>query len=377
MAEKIYQNSEEENFSNYNYEEFVRVIKKDEVINSSKSYKLNEIDSSKDNQKDNNLINSIQSSDITSLSISQTENLSQTSDNLYIPNDTKQNIVSGNKTEGKNEEKEMEYFFGYENYFRRIYPEKFEEYKTSRNYLPKKIKYVDKNVSIENNIGITINNETQNEFNNNQEENKIVFNSNNFQFVNNLYYYPMNGNIMYYLYNNFYINYSNIHPPSSSDVEDEKFEKDVHTTKKEEEIQNKIQDETKPKTEEKTGNENNTDKEGEYENIYIIKRKNVRNNYINNKKKYNKQERQERPKEKKYKNDYNHYNYNNKNNCYYNIDSIIDKKIIYNALNNKYQERYRNNDSYTKFNGNFDKRKKKYKYENNFYSKKYHKEIYY
>lgn len=354
MAEKIYQNSEEENFSNYNYEEFVRVIKKDEVINSSKSYKLDEIDSSKDNQKDNNLINSIQSSDLTSLSISQTENLSQTSDNLYIPNDTKQNIVSGNKTEGKNEEKEMEYFFGYENYFRRIYPEKFEEYKTSRNYLPKKIKYIDKNVSIENNIGITINNETQNEFNNNQEENKIVFNSNNFQFVNNLYYYPMNGNIMYYLYNNFYINYSNIHPPSSSDVEDETLEKDVHTTKKEEEIQNKIQDETKLKTEEKTRNENNTDKEGEYENIYIIKRKNVRNNYINNKKKYNKQERQERPKEKKYKNDYNHYNYNNKNNYYYD-----------------------NNDSYTKFNGNFDKRKKKYKYENNFYNKKYHKEIYY
>ena len=71
-----------------------------------------------------------------------------------------------------------------------------------------------------------------------RNKNKIVFNSNNFQFVNNLYYYPMNGNIIYYLYNNFYINYSNIHPPSSSDVEDEKFEKDVHTTKKEEEIQN-------------------------------------------------------------------------------------------------------------------------------------------
>ena len=349
MEEKNYQNSEEENFSNYNYEEFVRIIKKEDVNTSPKPDKLDEIDYTKENQKEN-LINSIQSSEMTSMSLSQAENLSQTSDNIYIPNESKQNNLS---PEIKIEEKNVDYFFGYENYFRELFPEKFDEYKTSRNYLPKKQRDPNKNQNYENSFSNSINiNETQNEFNN-QEENKIDIN-NNFQFGNNFYYYPMNGNFFYYLYNNFYINYSNIHPPSSSDVEDEKFEKDVHTTKKEEEIQNKIQDETKLKTEEKTGNENNTDKEGEYENIYIIKRKNVRNNYINNKKKYNKQERQERPKEKKYKNDYNHYNYNNKNNCYYN-----------------------NNDSYTKFNGNFDKRKKKYKYENNFYSKKYHKEIYY
>ena len=352
MAEKFYQNLEEENFSNYNYEDFVRIIKKDDVINSSKSYKLDEIDYTKENQKEN-LINSIQSSDMTSLSLSQTENLSQTSDNLYIPNDTKQNNVSGNRTEGKNEVKEMDYFFGYENYFLRIYPEKFDEYKTSRNYLPKKYRDIDKNVSNENNIGININNVTQNEFNNNQEEKKVI-NSNNFQFGNNFYYYPMNGNIMYYLYNNFYINYANIHPPSSVEITDEKIEKEVPIIKKEEEIKIKPKDEAEPKKEEKTENKNNSDKEGEYEHIYIIKRKNVRNNYNNNKKKYNKQERQERPNEKRNNKDYNHFNYNNKNNYHYN-----------------------NNDSYTRFNGNYNQRKKKYKYENNFYNKKYHKEIYY
>ena len=349
MAEKLYQNSEEENFSNYNYEDFVRIIKKDDVINSSKSYKLDEIDLNKENQKEN-LINSIQSSDMTSLSLSQTENLSQTSDNLYIPNDTKQNSVSGNKTEGKNEEKIIDYFLGYENYFRIIFPEKFNEYKTSRNYLPKKFKDIDKNVSNENNNNININNVTQNEYNNNQEENKVI-NSNNFQFGNNYYYYPMNGNIMYYLYNNFYINFANIHPPSQDETTDEKIEKEVHTVKKEEEIHKKIQDETEPKKDEKTESKDNSNEEGEYEHIYIIKRKNVRNN---NNKKYNKQERQERPKEKRNNKDYNHYNYNNKNNYYYN-----------------------NNDNYTKFNRNFDNRKKKYKYENNFYNKKYHKEIYY
>jgi hypothetical protein len=231
---------------------------------------------------------------MTSLSLSQTENLSQTSDNLYIPNDTKQNSVSGNKTEGKNEEKIIDYFFCYENYFRIIFPEKFNEYKTSRNYLPKKFKDIDKNVSNENNNNININNVTQNEYNNNQEENKVI-NSNNFQFGNNYYYYPMNGNIMYYLYNNFYINFANIHPPSQDETTDEKIEKEVHTVKKEEEIHKKIQDETEPKKDEKTESKDNSNEEGEYEHIYIIKRKNVRNN---NNKKYNKQERQERPKEK-------------------------------------------------------------------------------
>ena len=350
MAEKLYQNSEEENFSNYNYEDFVRIIKKDDVINSSKSYKLDEIDLSKENQKEN-LINSIQSSDITSLSFSQTENLSQTSDNLYIPNDTKQNSVSGNKTEGKNEEKIIDYFFGYENYFRLIFPEKFNEYKISRNYLPKKFKDIDKNVSNENNNNININNIIQNELNNNQEENKVI-NNNNFQFGNNYYYYPMNGNIMYYLYNNFYINFANIHPPSQDEITDEKIEKEVHTVEKEEEIHKKMKDETESKKDEKSESKDNSNEEGEYEHIYIIKRKNVRNN--NNYKKYNKQERPERPKEKRNNIDYNYYNYNNKNNYYYN-----------------------NNDNYTKFNRNFDNRKKKYKYENIFYNKKYHKEIYY
>ena len=354
MEEKNYQNSEEENFSNYNYEEFVRIIKKEDVNTSPKPDKLDEIDYTKENQKEN-LINSIQSSEMTSMSLSQAENLSQTSDNIYIPNESKQNNLS---PEIKIEEKNVDYFFGYENYFRELFPEKFDEYKTSRNYLPKKQRDPNKNQNYENSFSNSINiNETQNEFNN-QEENKIDIN-NNFQFGNNFYYYPMNGNFFYYLYNNFYINYSN----AQSSIPPEEIEKnspklDDNTIIKEEEIKKLNKNETEQKIDIKHENKNEKkDEEGKYENIYIIKRKNVRNNYNNNiKKKYIKQEKPERPNEKRNNKDYNFYNINNKNNYYY--------------KNN-------NNDNYTKFNGNYDKRKRRFNYENNFYKKKYHKEIYY
>ena len=354
MEEKNYQNSEEENFSNYNYEEFVRIIKKEDVNTSPKPDKLDEIDYTKENQKEN-LINSIQSSEMTSISLSQAENLSQISDNIYIPNESKQNNLS---PEIKIEEKNVDYFFGYENYFRELFPEKFDEYKTSRNYLPKKQRDPNKNQNYENSFSNSINiNETQNEFNN-QEENKIDIN-NNFQFGNNFYYYPMNGNFFYYLYNNFYINYSN----AQSSIPPEEIEKhspklDDNAIIKEEEIKKLNKNETEQKIDIKHENKNEkNDEEGEYENIYIIKRKNVRNNYNNNiKKKYIKQEKPERPNEKRNNKDYNFYNINNKNNYYY--------------KNN-------NNDNYTKFNGNYDKRKRRFNYENNFYKKKYHKEIYY
>ena len=354
MEEKNYQNSEEENFSNYNYEEFVRIIKKEDVNTSPKPDKLDEIDYTKENQKEN-LINSIQSSEMTSMSLSQAENLSQTSDNIYIPNESKQNNLS---PEIQIEEKNVDYFFGYENYFRELFPEKFDEYKTSRNYLPKKQRDPNKNQNYENSFSNSINiNETQNEFNN-QEENKIDIN-NNFQFGNNFYYYPMNGNFFYYLYNNFYINYSNAqssNPPEEIEKNSPKL--DDNAIIKEEEIKKLNKNETEQKIDIKHENKNEkNDEEGEYENIYIIKRKNVRNNYNNNiKKKSIKQEKPDRPNEKRNNKDYNFYNINKKNNYYY--------------KNN-------NNDNYTKFNGNYDKRKRRFNYENNFYKKKYHKEIYY
>jgi hypothetical protein len=353
MEEKNYQISEEGNISNYNYEEFIRIIKKEDVNISLKPYKLDEIDYTKENQKEN-LINSIQCSEMTSMSLSQAENLSQISDNLFLPNELKQN----NLPEIKNEEKNIDYFFGYENYFRGLFPEKFDEYKTSRNYLPKKQRDGNKTQNCENNIYNDVNiNETQNELNE-QEENKIDINT-NFQFDNNFYYYPMNGNIFYYLYNNFYTNYVNAQIsilPEEMEKKSPKLEDNIIIKEEEIEKLNKNETGREMDLKQEYKYQKNNDEEIEYENIYIIRRKNVRNNYNNNiKKKFIKQEKSECPNEKKNYKEYNYYN-NNKNNYYY--------------KNN-------NNDNYTKFNGNYDKRKRRFNYENNFYKKTYHKTIYY
>ena len=90
----------------------------------------------------------------------------------------------------------------------------------------------------------------------------------------------------------------------------------------EEGIQKKPQGEIEPKKDEKEENKNNSNEEGEYENIYIIKKKS------------NKQERQEIPKEKRNNKDYNHYNYNIKNNYYYKGVFNFCKKHLEQILNN-------------------------------------------
>ena len=120
MEEKLNQISEEENYPNYNYEEFVRIINKDDnVISKHNKFEDNE---NKDYQKEF-YFNSTQSSDVTSISFSQTENLSQTSENIFISYDSKQNVELDAQKELKLKERDTNYFSGIENYFRKIYPE--------------------------------------------------------------------------------------------------------------------------------------------------------------------------------------------------------------------------------------------------------------
>ena len=341
MEEKLCQISEEETCSNYNYEEFVRTISKEDKFptNHNKTEKLE----NKYYQKEF-LINNIQSCDVTSISLSQTENTSQTSENIF----SNQNGISENPKETKFNENEFNYYFGVENYFRKIYPEKFDEYKSSRNFLPKNRK--------DTNINKFQNNLSQTPIEENQMNNNNI---NNFQYGNNFYYYPINGingNIIYCIYNNFYFNFLNTQsqPTNKNDKNQannitEKNFNQKEEDKKEKENFNKTKD-----------NENlQQDKiEDEYESVYIIKRKNNKSNSNsnrkNNKMNFCKTLKQERPKEKRCKDkDYNYHNYNNRNNYYY------------------------NNDNFNKFNGNYDKRRKRFYGENNYYKNKYHKETYY
>ena len=84
------------------------------------------------------LIGRKKSSDSTSISISQIENLSQTSEtshnNSYTINS---NLVFSKDFNSKEDEENSYYFFGIEKYFFNLMPEKFSEYKKSKNYLPK------------------------------------------------------------------------------------------------------------------------------------------------------------------------------------------------------------------------------------------------
>ena len=253
MEEKLCQISEEETCSNYNYEEFVRTISKEDKFptNHNKTEKLE----NKYYQKEF-LINHIQSCDVTSISLSQTENTSQTSENIF----SNQNGISENPKETKFNENEFNYYFGVENYFRKIYPEKFDEYKSSRNFLPKNRKDININ-KFQNNLSQTPIEENQ--MNNN--------NINNFQYGNNLYYYPINGingNIIYCIYNNFYFNFLNAQSQSTNkndknhannNTEKNFNQKEEDKKEKEKETFNKIKD-----------NENlKQDKiEEEYESIY-------------------------------------------------------------------------------------------------------------
>ena len=343
MEEKLCQISEEEACSNYNYEEFVRTISKEDKF-PTKANKTEKLEN-KYYQKEF-LINNIQSSDVTSISLSQTENTSQTSENIF----SNTNGISENPKETKFNENELNYYFGVENYFRKIYPEKFDEYKNSRNFLPKNRKDINVNKFQNNLLQTPI---EENQMNNN--------NINNFQYGNNFYYYPVNGingNIIYCIYNNFYFNFLNTQsqPTNKNDKNQPNNNTEKNFNQKEEDKKEKEKEnfnETKDKE-----NLKQEKIEDEYESVYIIKRKNNKSNSNsnrkNNKMNFCKNFKQERPKEKRCKDkDYNYHNYNNRNNYYY------------------------NNDNFNKFNGNYDKRRKKFYGENNYYKNKYHKETYY
>ena len=340
MEENFEQISEGENYPNYNYEEFVRTItKEDNTI--SKRNKFEEYEY-KDYQKEF-YFNSTQSSDVTSISFSQTENLSQTSENIFISGDSKQNV-------GLDTQKQLNYFYGIENYFRKIEPEKFEEYKNSRNFLPKKRR--------DNNINNIKNEKNPKISLNDSEENKNS--SNNFQYPNNIYYYPVNGNMIYYIYNNFYLNFLNIQQAQAGNKNNENIKiKEENKNEKIQEEEKKEGKKDKHNEIDKRENKKITEIKDEYDNIYIIKKKNIKknnNNMIqNDKDNYYKNNKQERNNEKRYKDkNYNYHYYNSKNNS-----------------------NYYNNDGYNKYNGNKGKRNKKFYFENNFYKKKYHNDIYY
>ena len=94
----------------------------------------NELNNTSSQAENTELTNRKKSSDSTSVSISQNENLSQTSESsINNHNSISNNIIQ----KDKKDEEEINYFVGSEDYFFKIMPSKFSEYKKTRNYLPK------------------------------------------------------------------------------------------------------------------------------------------------------------------------------------------------------------------------------------------------
>lgn len=334
-------------------EKFNNERKSEETINNNISKYLSKIN---DKENQNKLIkcqfmsltDRERSSDSTSISLSQIESLSQSSESSkFIPftyNSQEINSNDINKKDLLQEEIIINYFKETENYFCKIMPESFSEYKKSKNYfLKSEFKEKEK---IEQK---TIENKTENE-EYKIEENK--FNNSHNLTLNNLYY-P----VYLFQYNSYYNNY-----PSFN---------------KEKKVDNCI----KPKKEiikSKDGGgrflekyrENSNDEIEDEENVYIIvKQKNFKN-HPKNKEKIQKNTNEISKECNFHKKNYNCKYFNNYNQNY-----------TYKNRNHNYSYNYNSSMNYNKecsfTDGNHNEQINNFYKKNNNYCKRARKIIYY
>mgnify|MGYP003571406263 CR=1 FL=1 len=277
----------------------------------------------KDNQKmsiksQNLLLNSFsdrkRSSDSTSISMSQTENLSQTSESsLTFQNTNNSKIIKNGSTKKDSmQDEQTDYYYGIENYFYKIMPQKFCEYKKSKNYLPKRnLKELEKQKE----------EKKEEEVKDIKAQENNVINNN---FPQNLFY-PVFGNTLFY-YNKLYFNYPFFNQQNNESNLIKEMEK--NGKKNNDKIKAK-------KDEEKNGNvfELKNEQDIDDDSVYIIKRQ---KNYKKNNK-FNKDK-------SKIVNEVNkeEFNYKKNNNCKY--------KYIYSQNNNNNYKNYNNQLIYHNYN---------------------------
>ena len=274
-------------------------------------------------------------------STSYTDNLSFSSESsfpYYYSNGTQSiNYNKPNENNGP-----INYYEGVENYFKVIMPEKFNEYKKTKNYLPKNlIKEKSRNfVPKEEEIFKTPNK--------NKEKNK--FDNTLISFQNNMYN-PLIGNLYFYPSNNFFFNYPfiNINNNETKKNEESKNEK-------ESQIKNEVNN---------TKNEDSKEKKD----LNIIKKKEKYQ-------KYNRNSNDEKNQKAYFNNSNkeqifvkNKINYNNHNNNFYyknNNINISSCDNYYKLNDNKHwkSKNIRNLNKYNKFNkfNNYDNRRNQYSF---------------
>ena len=304
------------------------------------------------------------SSDICSDSTSQAENISYISESSsslfsFHTNYTQSNnYYSFTQRENKNDKQaSINYFDGLENYFYKIMPEKFNDYKKTKNFVPKNARK--EIISKE----LPINEEIIKKKDKKKIENK--FDSTGIE-LNNDYIYSLYGNISYSypVYNAFYYYNFPLIGMSYKELndinEDNKIEKDIINEEanndKNDVINQKVNSENIEKNAEKDEKEEISDK------FIITKKEKKIKKYIKNENKINYNNNK---KGKEYYNNKNLFEFNNnlfKNNYYFNKINNNNYCNI-NEFNFNQRKNYINNSKYDKF--------------NHYNKRQFHKNLYY
>ena len=264
--------------------------------------------------------------DSISVGVSQADTLSQTSESSFFLSYTtpnSQQISINESTQIEIKDKDIPFYFGIEEYFKKIMPNKFIDYTQTKNYIHKN-SYLQKNNFRESGLKI-------------QKEN---INQGNIQ-LQNYFYFPL----VYYPINNFFFNhYSNAFSNNTKNNTKNivKNDKEIQKDKKENE------DEIKNNTSKIEDNEQlQYDKKDEIENG---KNEQISNSFRKERKNFNKNYNYKRNKDckngiyynKRYNNNNNNYQrqYNNKySNYYYNENDYYQEERTYYYNNNNYHKK--------------------------------------
>ena len=315
-------------------------------LTSSSSKNIEEIECKiNDNDKFSNSNFSINDKYNCSDSTSHTDNLSYTSESsfFYFGSNGTQSI--NYNVQNKNNVN-LNYYEGAENFFKKIMPEKFYEYKKTKNYIPKTL------LNEKNRTFFIKKAENTRKTDKNKQKNKF---DNSFISFQNTIYYPMIGNLYFYKANNFYFNYPffNINNNETNKIEESKKEK-------EKQIENEI-----------NNNKNEDSEENKDLNIYIIKKKEKHQKYKKNSNDEKNQKSNYNNSNKEPNLDRNKISYNNhkkNNNYYYKKNNInnCDNGNYYN-LNENNHWKSKNNINFSKYNkfnkfNNYDNRRNQYSF---------------
>ena len=335
------------------------------------SFKQNKArNKNKENQNKEYYTKSRNSSDLSSLSSTQSEAFSQNSENFYIKNNI---IPCQNSNYQKNyisKESNISYFDNIINYFKKTEPEKFVQYKNSKNFLSKRKR---ENIYNSYNLNSNSNNNLGNQYSNWEEnKSKPIYYIN---IDNNVYYNIMKGNIFCYIYNNYF----NTFPINQSNCENNTVKSDIKKEIYENTTEEKVIDTNN--FEEKEEREEIEEKEEKIEtpiknDIEVIKveKNNNKNedNYLfakrNTKKIIKESNTENRNIDKEY---YETNKYRKRNEFNVNGYQFFPKNF-----SNNYRGKYKQYGHYNKFN-NFGINRKNCFIENKFYKNKNYQQMYY